>query len=117
MAVKNHRHRDTIAGGTGTTLETESFDVCTDACSKQSEKASNLDEWTQTVRRTLSRDVGTLKENDSVKSLAAQRRRPVTPEELTVVAGVVQGGLLVGPSVLLGSYRRVGGRAAACPHC
>lgn len=98
-------------------LETESFDVCTDACSKQSKKASNLDEWTQTVRKTQSRDAGTLKENNSVKSLAAQRRRAQAPGELTVVAGVVQGGLLVGASVLLGSYGGVGGRAAACPHC
>lgn len=98
-------------------LERESFDVCTDACSKQSEKASHLDEWTQTVRKTPSRDAGTLKENESVKSVAAQGRRPQAPVELTVVGGVVQGGLLVGPSVLLGSYRGVGGRAAACPHC
>lgn len=98
-------------------LETESFDVCADARSRQSKKASNLDEWTQTVRKTLSRDAGTLKENNSVKSLAAQRRCPQTPVELTVVAGVVQGSLLVGASVLLDSYRGVGGCAAACPHC
>lgn len=80
-------------------------------------KASNLDGWTQRARRTLSRDAGTLKENNSVKSPAARGRRARRPAELTVVAGVVQGGLRVGASVLLGSYRGVGGRAAACPHC
>ncbi len=36
---------------------------------------------------------------------------------LTVVAGVMERSLLVATPILLGSYRSVGGRAAACPNC
>lgn len=36
---------------------------------------------------------------------------------LTVVIRVMEGRLLVTTSILLGSYRSVGGCAAACPNC
>lgn len=34
-----------------------------------------------------------------------------------VMVWMMEGGLLVTSPVLLGSYRSVGGCAAACPHC